>query len=53
MNFIISKKFLTNVVIHLFLAVHEVFKRGLKNIIEIVTLLLAEGVVGLREFQPC
>ena len=48
MNFIISKKFLTNVVIYLFLAVHEVFKRGLKTIIKIDTLLLAEGEVGLR-----
>ena len=31
-----------------FLAVHEVFKRGLKTVIKVVTLLLAEGVVGLR-----
>jgi len=30
------------------LAVHEVFKRGLKTVIKIVTLLLAEGEVGLR-----
>ena len=37
-----------NVVIHLFLAIHEVFKRGLKTIIKIDTLLLAEGQVELR-----
>ena len=47
-SFIISKKFLTNVVINLFLAVHEIFKRGLNTVIKIVTLLLAEGEVGLR-----
>ena len=47
-NFIISKRLLTNVVIDLLLAIHEIFKRGLKTIIKIVTLLLAVGEIGLR-----